>query len=91
MKQFIITIALLLMPISATYLHAQENEHAKAMHTALWETINRMLPKNISSKWIPGSEDDLSWFIDTPDGGGLVPKNKTHEVKLGKNKVENFL
>lgn len=88
MKQFIITIALLLMPISATYLHAQENEHAKAMHTAFWETINRMLPKNISSKWIPGSEDDLSWFIDTPDGGGLVPKNKTHEVKLGKNKVE---
>ena len=88
MKQLIITIALLLMPISATYLHAQENEHAQAMHTAFREMIYRKLPKNISSKWVSDSEDSLSRFFDNPDGGGLVPKNKIHEVKLGKDKVE---
>lgn len=76
------------MPISITSLHAQENKHAQAMYTAFREVINCKLPKNISSKWIPGSEDSLSWFFDNPDGGGLVPKNKIHEVKLGKNKVE---
>ena len=88
MKQLIITIVLLLMPISATYLHAQENEHAQAMHTAFREMIYRKLPKNISSKWVPDSEDSLSRFFDNPDGGGLVPKNKIHKVKIGKDKVE---
>jgi hypothetical protein len=88
MKRQLFIIALLLMPISITYLHAQENKHAQAMYTAFREAINCKLPKNISSKWVSDSEDSLSRFFDNPDGGGLVPKNKIHEVKLGKDKVE---
>lgn len=81
-------IAFLLMPISITSLHAQENKHAQAMHTAFRETIHRTFPKNISSQWIPNSQDTLGKWFYAHDGGGLVPKNKIHEVKLGKNKVE---
>ena len=88
MKRQLFIIALLLMPISITYLHAQENKHAQAMYKAFREAINCKLPKNISSKWVSDSEDSLSRFFDNPDGGGLVPKNKIHEVKLGKDKVE---
>lgn len=88
MKQLIITIALLLMPISATRLHAQENKHAQAMHTAFVETLDKRFPKNISSRWIRGSKDDsLSIIYTALDGGGLVPKNKIHVVPLGKNRA----
>ena len=83
----ILTIALLLMPISATCLYAQENKHAQAMHTAFRETLDRRAPKDISSKWIPGSKDSLSIIYTALDGGGLVPKNKIHAVKLGKNRA----
>ena len=76
MKHVIITIALLLMPISAIY--AQENKHAQAMHTAFRETLDRRAPKYISSTWIPAALD----------GGGLVPKNKIHVVQLGKNRAD---
>ena len=85
MKQLIITIAILLMPISATCLHAQENKHAQALRTAFVETLNGKFPKNISSRWIPGQKDSASVFWTALDGGGLVPKNKIHVVKLAKN------
>jgi hypothetical protein len=85
MKQLIITIAIMLMPISS--LHAQENKHAQAMHTAFRETLDRRAPKDISSRWIPGSKDSLSIIYTALDGGGLVPKNKIHAVKLGKNRA----
>ena len=76
MKQLIITIAILLMPISATRLHAQENKHAQALRTAFVETLDKRFPKNISSRWIRGSKDDsLSIIYTALDGGGLVPKN----------------
>ena len=88
MKQIIITIAILLMPISATSLHAQENKHAQAMHTAFRETLDRRAPKYISSTWIPGSKDSLSIIYTALDGGGLVPKNKIHVVQLGKNRAD---
>ena len=87
MKQIIITIAIMLMPISATCLHAQENKHAQALHTAFRETLDRRAPKAISSRWIPGSKDSLSIIYTALDGGGLVPKNKIHPVKLGKNRA----
>ena len=47
MKQIIISIAIMLIPISATSLHAQENKHAQAMRTAFVETLNKRFPKNI--------------------------------------------
>ena len=88
MKQLIIIIAILLMPISATRLHAQENKHAQALRTAFVETLNKKFPKNISSRWIPGSKDDsLSIIYTALDGGGLVPKNKIHVVKLAENRA----
>lgn len=87
MKQIIITIAILLMPISATSLHAQENKHAQALHTAFRETLDKRFPKNISSRWIPGSKDSLSIIYTALDGGGLVPKNKIHVVPLGKGRA----
>ena len=87
MKQIIITIAILLMPISATCLHAQENKHAQALHTAFRETLDKRFPKNISSRWIPGSKDSLSIIYTALDGGGLVPKNKIHVVPLGKGRA----
>lgn len=86
MKQLIISIALLLMPIGT--LFAQENIHAQAMHTAFRETLARRAPKDISSRWIPGSKDSLSIIYTALDGGGLVPKNKIHVVKLGKNRAD---
>ena len=85
MKHLIITIAILLMPISATCLHAQENKHAQALRTAFVETLNGKFTKNISSRWIPGQKDSASVFWTALDGGGLVPKNKIHVVKLAKN------
>jgi hypothetical protein len=88
MKQIIIIIAILLMLISATNLHAQENKHAQALHTAFRETLDKRFPKNISSRWIPGSKDDsLSIIYTALDGGGLVPKNKIHVVPLGKGRA----
>ena len=86
MKQLIITIVLLLMPIGT--LFAQENKHAQAMHTAFRETLDRRAPKYISSRWIPGSKDSLSIIYTALDGGGLVPKNKIHVVQLGKNRAD---
>lgn len=86
MKQLIISIALLLMPIGT--LFAQENIHAQAMHTAFRETLARRAPKDISSRWIPGSKDSLSIIYTALDGGGLVPKNKIHVVKLGKSRAD---
>ena len=88
MKQIIIIIAILLMPISATSLQAQENKHAQAMRTAFVETLDKRFPKNISSRWIRGSKDDsLSIIYTALDGGGLVPKNKIHVVQLGKSRA----
>ena len=87
MKQIIIIIAIMLMPISATSLHAQENKHAQALHTAFRETLDKRFPKNISSRWIPGSKDSLSIIYTALDGGGLVPKNKIHVVPLGKGRA----
>lgn len=87
MKKELLTTALLLMPIGTLLLHAQENEHAQAMHTAFVETLNSRFPKNISAQWIPGSKDSTSIFFTAHDGGGLVPKNKIHEVRLANNKT----
>jgi hypothetical protein len=85
-KQLLIT-ALLLMP--AAWLHAQENKHAQAMHTAFIETINSKFPKNIEAKLKSMNEDSLTvargeWGC--LDGGGLVPKEKIHVVKLSQSK-----
>ena len=85
-KQLLIT-ALLLMP--AAWLHAQENKHAQAMHTAFIETIYGKFPKNIEAKMKSMNEDSLTvargeWGC--LDGGGLVPKEKIHVVTLSKSK-----
>ncbi len=85
-KQLLIT-ALLLMP--AAWLHAQENKHAQAMHTAFIETIHGKFPKNIEAKMKSMNEDSLTvargeWGC--LDGGGLVPKEKIHVVTLSKSK-----
>ena len=87
MKQIIITIAIMLMPISATSLHAQENKHAQAMYKAFVETLHSKFPKDITAKWTPGKEDSTSVFWTALDGGGLVPKNKINVVKLASNKA----
>lgn len=86
-KQLLITTALLLMP--AAWLHAQENKHAQAMHTAFIETIYGKFPKNIEAKMKSMNEDSLTvargeWGC--LDGGGLVSKEKIHVVTLSKSK-----
>lgn len=87
MKKHLLTIALLLTPIST--LLAQENRHAQAMHTAFVETINGKFPKNIKAKLESMNEDSATvargeWGC--LDGGGLVPKEKIHVVTLSKSK-----
>jgi len=86
-KQIIITTALLLMP--AAWLHAQENKHAQAMRTAFVETIYGKFPKGIEAKLKSYNEDSITvawgeWGC--LDGGGLVPKEKIHVVKLSQTK-----
>ena len=85
-KQLMIT-ALLLMP--AVWLHAQENKHAQAMRTAFVETIYGIFPKSINAKMKSYNEDSITvawgeWGC--LDGGGLVPKEKIHVVKLSQTK-----
>ena len=87
MKQIIITIAIMLMPISATSLHAQENKHAQAMYKAFVETLNDKFPKDITAQWKAEKDDSTSVFWTALDGGGLVPKNKINVVKLASNKA----
>ena len=82
-----IIIAFLLMPFSITSLHAQENEHAQAMHTAFIETLNSKFPKNITVQWKAEIGDSANVFWTALDGGGLVPKNKIHVVKLSNNRA----
>ena len=86
MKQLVIIIAILLMPISVICLQAQENKHAQAMHTTFVETLNGKLPKEIMVQWMPGIKDNSNVFWEALDGGGLVPKNKIHVVTLSKSK-----
>ena len=87
MKQIIITIAIMLMPISATSLHAQENKHAQAMYKAFVETRNDKFPKDITVQWKAEKDDSTSVFWTALDGGGLVPKNKINVVQLAKNRA----
>ena len=87
MKQLIITIAIMLMPISATSLHAQENKHAQAMYKAFVETRNDKFPKDITAQWKAEKDDSTSVFWTALDGGGLVPKNKINVVQLASNKA----
>ena len=87
MKQLIITIAIMLMPISATSLHAQENKHAQAMYKAFVETRNDKFPKDITAQWKAEKDDSTSVFWTALDGGGLVPKNKINVVQLAKNRA----
>ena len=87
MKKQILTTALLLM--SAAWIHAQENKHAQAMHTAFVETIYGKFPKSIETKLQSMNEDSIAvawgeWGC--LDGGGLVPKEKIHVVKLSQTK-----
>ena len=89
MKRQFLTIALLLTPIGALMLHAQENKHAQAMHTAFVEAINGKFPKNIEAKMKSMNEDSLTVAVGEwgcLDGGGLVPKEKIHVVTLSQTK-----
>ena len=87
MKQLIITIAILLMPISITFLHAQENKYAQVMYKAFVETRNGKFPKDITAQWKAEKDDSTSVFWTALDGGGLVPKNKINVVQLAKNRA----
>ena len=83
----LLTTALLFIPVG--WLQAQENKHAQAMHTAFIETINGKFPKDIKAKLESMNEDSATvargdWGC--LDGGGLVPKEKIHVVKLSKSK-----
>ena len=87
MKRQILITALLLMP--SAWLHAQENKHAQAMRTAFVETIYGKFPKGIEAKLKSMNEDSITvawgeWGC--LDGGGLVPKEKIHVVKLSQTK-----
>ena len=87
MKKQILITALLLM--SAAWIHAQENKHAQAMRTAFVETIYGKFPKSIETKLQSMNEDSIAvawgeWGC--LDGGGLVPKEKIHVVKLSQTK-----
>ena len=87
MKKQILITALLMMP--AAWLQAQENKHAQTMRTAFVETIYGKFPKSINAKLKSMNEDSLTvawgeWGC--LDGGGLVPKEKIHVVKLSQTK-----
>ena len=87
MKKQILITALLLMP--AAWLQAQENKHAQAMRTAFVETRYGKFPKSIETKMKSMNEDSITvawgeWGC--LDGGGLVPKEKIHVVKLSQTK-----
>jgi len=88
MKRQLFIIALLLMSISTSTLHAQENKHAQAMHTAFRETLHGKFTKEINAQWKNEKDDSLSVFWTALDGGGLVPKNKIHVVTLAKNRAD---
>ena len=77
----------MLMPISATSLHAQENKYAQAMYKAFVETRNDKFPKDITAQWKAEKDDSTSVFWTALDGGGLVPKNKINVVQLAKNRA----
>ena len=64
---------------TGTALHAQENPHAAKLHEALVRTIfyERMEPKN-------KPYEEAYW--EPLDGGGLVPKEKLHNILLSKTK-----
>lgn len=87
MKRQLFIIALLLMSISITSLHAQENKHAQAMYKAFVETRNGKFPKDITAQWKAEKDDSASVFWTALDGGGLVPKNKINVVQLTKNRA----
>ena len=75
--------------MSAAWIHAQENKHAQAMRTAFVETIYGKFPKSIETKLQSMNEDSIAvawgeWGC--LDGGGLVPKEKIHVVKLSQTK-----
>lgn len=79
---------ILMMPVCQ--LHAQENKYAQAMHTAFVEAIYGKFPKNIEAKLTSFNEDSITvahgeW--GALDGGGLVPKEKIHVVKLSKSRA----
>lgn len=79
--------ALLFIPVGR--LQAQENKHAQAMHTAFIEAIHGKYTKGIKAQLKRMNEDSLTvawgqW--GALDGGGLVPKEKIHVVKLSKSK-----
>lgn len=85
-KQLLATAILL---ISIGNLHAQENKHAQAMHTAFIETIHGKFPKNIKAKLESFNKDSATVAFGQwgcLDGGGLVPKEKIHVVTLSKSK-----
>lgn len=86
MKRQLLIIALLLMPVSVTWLHAQENKHAQAMYRAFVETLHNKLPKTITAKWNPAKDDSVNVVWNVLDGGGNVPKEKINVVMLSKTK-----
>ena len=78
-----------LLLTTTVWLHAQENKHAQAMRTAFVETIYGKFPKGIEAKLKSYNEDSITvawgeWGC--LDGGGLVPKEKIHVVKLSHTK-----
>ena len=79
----LLAITILLIPFG--WLHAQENKHAQVMRTAIVETHYGKFSKDITEKWIPAKEDSSSVFWTALDGGGLVPKEKIHVVKLSES------
>lgn len=82
--KIIIWLALFMLPMFSV-LHAQENKHAQAMHTAFIETIYGKFPKSVKAKLTPMREDSTSMIWTALDSAGLVPKEKIHVVKLSEN------
>ena len=81
------TIALLLV-LSVSGLHAQENKHAQAMYKAFVETIDEKYSKKYEAKLKSMNADSTvlrygEW--GDLDGGGLVPKEKVNVVKRSKS------
>lgn len=83
----LLTTAILFIPVG--WMHAQENKHAQAMHTAFVEAIHGKFPKMIKAKMKSMNEDSAAVAFGewgALDGGGLVPKEKIHVVKFSKSK-----
>ena len=83
----LLAIAFFLMSSTTMWLHAQENEHARAMHKAILEMVNTKFSNDLNFSLKPFSEEiNDTWWGEYKEDYRLVPEEKLYPVKLTKGK-----